>query len=152
VGVLEDHIRKVFAAIMAIINIYFWLSALLMLFASWVDWRSFRIPYLTIFGVGSLGFIYSYQQGYHMVEIVFSALAIGSGLFLLEYVSRKPILGYGDMQLFIACMMWLRLEQLPLFLVLTGITGAMMGVLLFRNQYFPLAPAISLAWFVSLLW
>ena len=70
---------------------------------------------------------------------------------LLEVIRLKPVLGYGDVQLFFASLLWIPIHRLSLFFILTGIVGLILALFFMRKRYFPLAPAIGVAWAICLI-
>lgn len=86
-----------------------------------------------------------------MGEVILTALAIGLMILissrLMSYFRGKEMLGYGDIQLMVASLIWLDLEQVPVFLIIAGIGGVILGIV--HRGYFPFAPAIGIAWIIS---
>ncbi len=132
------------------------LAGILLLYASWVDWRTFRIPYVSIIGVAVLGLAFLYETTTSWLGVFLLPLATGTLLLAicwsLEKRLKKPILGYGDIQLIVACLFWINLEQLPLFLIYAGAIIILTSLFYYkRHQYLPAAHAIGLAWLLILL-
>jgi len=136
------------------------LAGMLLLYAAWVDWRTFRIPYVSILGVACLGLAFRNDVGDPWTEVLLLPLLTGLLLltvfWLLEKYLNKPVLGYGDIQLIVASLFWVRLERLPFFLIFVGtiVIATELWHIRFRlkrPEYLPAAHAIGLAWFL-LLW
>jgi prepilin signal peptidase PulO-like enzyme (type II secretory pathway) len=130
-------------------------AAGLMLWASWVDWRRYEIPYVSIVGVGLFGLMYRYDLGDFKLEVFMMPMLVGSSLLVLalimQWFRKKPVLGYGDLQLFVASLLWIDVSQLPLFFVMAGLIGLLLACLSREEGYFPFGPAIASAWFASFI-
>jgi Flp pilus assembly protein protease CpaA len=122
-------------------------GAILMVWASFKDVKSFTIPYLSIIGVFLMGLL----LGLHNLA---GALVVGGLLFLSTYVSQrfydKVLIGYGDIQLLTAALVWVDLNHYPVFFITCGTCGVLLSLIARGQKYFPLAPAIATAWFVSI--
>lgn len=139
---------------MEVTNIFIAVAAVLMIYGAWQDLRVYRIPYISILGVAVLGLAYRYYSGHDLLLAFYIALASGLALFFLAWLyqlrRKKPALGYGDMQLFVVSVLWININHLALFFILTGVFTVLYGLIFFRNKYIPMAPAIALAWGVSI--
>jgi Flp pilus assembly protein protease CpaA len=139
----------------SVISVCFVAASLLMIWAAWVDWREFRIPYMTIFGLDLFGLVYNYERGISIADSI--ALSVTVGILLLvigkigEIWRKKPILGYGDIQLIMASLLWINLTQLSFFFIVAGVCGLGLSWLFQKEGYFPFAPGIATAWFVSFI-
>jgi Flp pilus assembly protein protease CpaA len=82
-------------------------------------------------------------EGLMVVAVLVSILLGCQGLFYL--VKRKNVLGWGDLILGPGCGLWLHFQELPIFLLSTGIIALSMGVI-WRYRWgmlaFPFAPAL----------
>lgn len=137
-----------------LIQLYLFLAALLLIFGSYKDMGSFDIPYITIIGVGTLGVLCLYAQNKIVYKSI--ALALVAGVILLtvskvySVCKEKPVLGYGDIQLFMACILWIDIDRLSSFLIVTGIAGVVHSYVRSTQGYFPLVPSITTGWFVTI--
>ncbi len=140
---------------LSIINICFIVSGILMLFIAWVDLRSFKVPDIPVAIIAVLGFYTRYLRQDDLLIAAGIAVVVGLFLFVLaklfEMIRLKPVLGYGDVKLFIAAVLWLQIAQLPAFFVMTGVFGILIALIYLKKKYFPLAPAIAAAWVLTLL-
>ncbi len=74
--------------------------------------------------------------------------------WVIGKVTKANVLGAGDVKLYAACMLWLSPISCFLFLFLSSLFGTVLALayrLLFKERTFPFAPAIVLAFFVSLM-
>lgn len=107
-------------------------------------------------GIGILRLLIQFQEAF--LPYITGALVYSLGLFItgliLSRILKKESLGFGDVKLFAVCGLWLGLSNLPLFLILCGIFGVVLGFIWARingKQIFPFAPAILLSFLVILL-
>jgi leader peptidase (prepilin peptidase)/N-methyltransferase len=81
------------------------------------------------------------------------------GVFhLFKLATGKEGMGYGDFKLFAALGAWLGWKMLPLIIILSAFTGAVVGVLLIvvrgrdRNIPIPFGPYLAAAGWIALMW
>lgn len=133
---------------MSLYSVCFSIASFLMLFAAYKDWRCYRVPYVSIIGVALTGIL---AREFSIIL----PLVVGLGLFVVAWLMQKikgrPVLGYGDVQLFMASVVWMNVEQIPFFFMATGSIGILLAILFKKQKYFPLVPAIAAAWFLSFL-
>lgn len=81
----------------------------------------------------------------------FFAWCLGKGMSRLLH---KDTLGLGDVKFFMVAGLWLGISALPLFLILSGILGVIVGFIyriLTNGFYFPFGPALILAFYTILI-
>jgi leader peptidase (prepilin peptidase)/N-methyltransferase len=75
-----------------------------------------------------------------------------------KLVTGKEGMGYGDFKLFAALGAWLGWQMLPLIILLSAFTGAVIGILLIvvrgrdRNIPIPFGPYLAAAGWIALMW
>jgi prepilin signal peptidase PulO-like enzyme (type II secretory pathway) len=102
--------------------------------------------------LGFFGFIWRLMRhGDVFLSLVGTAGLVGLGLLLaLGYskLRKREMLGLGDVKFFAAAGFWLPVTIVPSFLVLSGLFGAITGLIWKRKtgeKEFPFAPALCLA-------
>jgi leader peptidase (prepilin peptidase)/N-methyltransferase len=86
-----------------------------------------------------------------------AALAGGLGILSragLSLLLGRTALGFGDIKLMAACGLWTGVAGLPLFLVLSGVAGIVLGLAwraTGRGRLFPFGPALAAGCYLSLL-
>jgi leader peptidase (prepilin peptidase)/N-methyltransferase len=77
---------------------------------------------------------------------------------LFKLATGKEGMGYGDFKLFAAIGAWLGWQMLPLVILLSALTGAVIGILLIvvrgrdRNIPIPFGPYLAAAGWIALMW
>jgi len=77
---------------------------------------------------------------------------------LFKLITGKEGMGYGDFKLFAAIGAWLGWQMLPLVILLSAFTGAVVGILLIvvrgrdRNIPIPFGPYLAAAGWIALMW
>lgn len=136
-------------------QLYIFLAACLLAYGSYKDMQDYEIPYITIIGVGLLGVFNHYVQHRQVFDSFVLSLLITGGLLIISKIfaayKQKPVLGYGDIQLFFVCTLWIEIEEIPLFFVSTGIAGVLYSYIRPVPVYIPLCSCISLSWFVVIV-
>jgi leader peptidase (prepilin peptidase)/N-methyltransferase len=85
-------------------------------------------------------------------------LSLWSVFQLFKLVTGKEGMGYGDFKLFAALGAWLGWQMLPLIIILSAFTGAVVGILLIvvrgrdRNIPIPFGPYLAAAGWIALMW
>jgi leader peptidase (prepilin peptidase) / N-methyltransferase len=85
-------------------------------------------------------------------------LSLWSVYHLFKLLTGKEGMGYGDFKLFAALGAWLGWQMLPLIILLSAFTGAVVGVLLIvvrgrdRNIPIPFGPYLAAAGWIALMW
>ncbi len=125
------------------------------LHTSVMDWQSHHIP---VFNLGVLAVLtvcwFVYQAVFLETGLIVAAILLGLALgWRLGKGQRLP-LGIGDWFLLILSALWLQGTQLPLFLILTGLLGIATAAgyqRLYQTPLFPFAPAIFMAFWLTLI-
>ena len=77
---------------------------------------------------------------------------------LFKLLTGKEGMGYGDFKLFAALGAWLGWQMLPLIILLSAFTGAVVGIALItirgrdRNIPIPFGPYLAAAGWIALMW
>jgi leader peptidase (prepilin peptidase)/N-methyltransferase len=77
---------------------------------------------------------------------------------LFKLLTGKEGMGYGDFKLFGALGAWLGWQSLPLIILLSAFTGALVGIALIvvrgrdRNIPIPFGPYLAAAGWIALMW
>ncbi len=77
---------------------------------------------------------------------------------LFKLVTGKEGMGYGDFKLLAALGAWLGWQMLPLVILLSAVTGAVIGILMIalrgrdRNIPIPFGPYLAIAGWIALMW
>ncbi|MBL0942015.1 MAG: prepilin peptidase [Alphaproteobacteria bacterium] len=117
-----------------------------------VDLKRLLIPDIYVLLLVALGLFWRLQ----IQDEIGSAIGLGVLLAtlgtVLAWVSKSALgqraLGGGDIKLLFVCGLWLEIENLPLFLILSGGGGFLSGIIWFSFGYgrrFPFAPSLALA-------
>jgi len=89
------------------------------------------------------------MAGYLALWLVFQAFKLFTG---------KEGMGFGDFKLLAALGAWLGWEQLPAIILLSSLTGAVIGIMLMvlvkhrRDQAIPFGPYLAIAGWLTLMW
>ena len=132
-----------------------------------IDLDHMILPNQLVFGVGLIGLgrlVYVFLSGldasFYTVIVPFglSALVYGGLSFFLRWflgrVLGKEALGFGDVKFFLAAGLWLGLDLLPHFLIISGLLGVCFGLIwriMGKGQLFPFGPALIVTLFVLIL-
>jgi len=87
--------------------------------------------------------------GYMILWLVFQAFKLITG---------KEGMGFGDFKLLAALGAWLGIAKLPLIILLSSLTGAIIGIIMMvvfkhqRSQPIPFGPYLAIAGWISLMW
>lgn len=139
--------------------LYTWcLQALL-----FIDLDTQLLPDSLTLGLLWLGLLVNTQSVFIPLEnAVFSAaiayLLLWSFMKIFYWVTGKVGMGHGDFKLFAALGAWLGWQQLPFILVISSLSGALIGgaFLIFTRQHkdtpIPFGPFLCIAGFIGLLW
>lgn len=88
----------------------------------------------------------------------FGYLLLWSVYWLFKLVTGKEGMGYGDFKLLAALGAWMGWQSLPIIILLSSATGAILGILILmlrkqdRSQPLPFGPYLALAGWAALLW
>lgn len=85
-------------------------------------------------------------------------MSLWSVYWLFKLITGKEGMGYGDFKLFAAFGTWLGWQMLPLIILLSAFTGAVVGITLIvargrdRNIPIPFGPYLAAAGWIALMW
>lgn len=89
---------------------------------------------------------------------VFGYIALWSIYWSFKLITRREGMGYGDFKLLAAIGAWLGWQMLPLVILVSSITGTIVGTLLIaiakrgRHEPIPFGPYLAAGGFMALLW
>lgn len=93
-----------------------------------------------------------------IIGAVAGYLSLWSVYHLFKLITGKEGMGYGDFKLFAAFGAWLGWQMLPLIILLSAFTGAVVGIALIvvrgrdRNIPIPFGPYLAAAGWIALMW
>jgi leader peptidase (prepilin peptidase)/N-methyltransferase len=93
-----------------------------------------------------------------IIGAVAGYLSLWSVYHLFRLITGKEGMGYGDFKLFAALGAWLGWQMLPLIILLSALTGAVVGIALIvvrgrdRNIPIPFGPYLAAAGWIALMW
>ncbi len=93
-----------------------------------------------------------------IIGAVAGYLSLWSVYQLFKLVTGKEGMGYGDFKLFAALGAWMGWQMLPLIILLSAFTGAVVGIVLIvargrdRNIPIPFGPYLAAAGWIALMW
>jgi leader peptidase (prepilin peptidase) / N-methyltransferase len=93
-----------------------------------------------------------------IIGAVAGYLSLWSVYHLFKLVTGKEGMGYGDFKLFAALGAWLGWQMLPLIILLSAFTGAVVGITLIvvrsrdKNIPIPFGPYLAAAGWIALMW
>lgn len=93
-----------------------------------------------------------------IIGAVAGYLSLWSVYQLFRLITGKEGMGYGDFKLFAALGAWLGWQMLPLIILLSAFTGAVVGIALIvvrgrdRNIPIPFGPYLAAAGWIALMW
>lgn len=127
-----------------------------------IDIDHFILPnqlMLALFAAGALRLMLGWTQGFDVMPYIVAALCYGFlswGLgFAVEKALKKEALGFGDVKFFFVAGLWLGIDALPYFLMLSGVSGVIfaLGWRYFKNTpVFPFGPALIASFYILLLY
>jgi leader peptidase (prepilin peptidase)/N-methyltransferase len=131
-----------------------------------IDLKHYVLPDILVGVIGAAGLFYLgglyYWENFPLERIflshllggfVYAALVFGAG-YLVKIFKKKEALGLGDVKLFFVAGLWLGIEGLPYFLILSGGCGVIFGLIwqfAFKKQVFPFGPALIIAFYLTLI-
>ena len=141
------------------------LLILILLYLSYVDLRSFRLPDFITLPLIIAGLLFNFLSPSSFVDITDSIAGalIGYGsLWLLNclyrLVKRQDGIGMGDAKLLAALGAWLGWAALPSILLIASISGFIGGMIYLKwrqqssHHPFPFGPFLAFAGIIELLW
>jgi len=135
----------------------------ILLAAAAIDFDRYLLPDHLTFPLLWLGILLNYGNLYCSLEdsvlgAVLGYLTLWSVYWGFKLITGKEGMGYGDFKLLAALGAWLGATALPLIILLSSLTGAILGITLIvirgrdRNQPLPFGPFLAIAGWISLLW
>ncbi len=123
------------------------------------DLEHFIIPDCVHVILLPLAFAYRYINGALNPDILWGFGLMTGLAMLLHYgyskMRGRTMLGYGDVKFFAVAGVWLNLEAIPGFLLLSGILGVLLGLAwraLGKGPVFPFGPALAIALFLGVIY
>lgn len=137
--------------------LYILLFALIVI--SVTDLMAYYVPDQMILLFLVVGLLYSFAFGFPLIHMIIMPLLIGFIAFLLKYACliffKKHGLGMGDVKIFIISGLYLQVESISAFLLLSGLFGVLMSIIWRASgkkvKRFPFAPAIVVALLLCIL-
>lgn len=128
-------------------KLYLILTALICVYAGWLDVHYRRINHISWIALGLLGLAFGPSQtvSHHVLNA-----SIPLGLFVVTRFIRHPLLGGGDLLFMAGCGPHLGANYLGTFEIVSGICGLCIAALLWspekslKNLQIPLVPAFVL--------
>ncbi len=144
-----------FSGVAAMFAVPFLLALVIIDFQSKLMPDKFTIPFAI------LGFLFSYFQysiyetgfvgpvPFFLIQVILGIIVYGGLAIFIRFMGRilfrKEALGMGDVKFIASCGIWLSVTELPLFLILSGIFGIILGGYWLKirgEREFPFGPAL----------
>lgn len=109
---------------------------------SFKDLKEGRIPDILLVSLGLLS-VLQFEEN-HLLSVIglgLIGLALKKGYLTLK---KQEGLGWGDVKMMTISGLWITPSEVPLFLLLTGVAGALTA-LIYGRRRFPLGPALAFA-------
>jgi len=122
------------------------------------DFKKLLIPDSCVIALGALGLLGHLLKEEDLfisliIAVCLSLVIFSIGQGIKYFIGKQP-LGFGDIKLFFAAGLWLRFGELPFFLVLSGVSGCLTGLVWMGSGYgkkFPFGPSIIIALILTLI-
>ncbi len=131
------------------------LAAAALLSLSWIDWKTYEIPFaynVFIFALGVIALVFDLS---HWYDYVIGFFAISLPLMALFYISKGAAIGGGDVKLMAACGMLLGWKLVLLGFVLGCIIGSVVHLLRMKisgeRHMLAMGPYLSIGVFIAAL-
>lgn len=131
------------------------LAAAALLSLSWIDWKTYEIPFaynVFIFALGVIALVFDLS---HWYDYVIGFFAISLPLMALFYISKDAAIGGGDVKLMAACGMLLGWKLVLLGFVLGCIIGSVVHLLRMKisgeRHMLAMGPYLSIGVFIAAL-
>lgn len=122
------------------------------------DFEYYIIPDVIQFIAAILGIFYAFFNNYGLIELLFTSLLCYSiGVILqkgFKLFMKKDGLGMGDVKFFAVAGIFLKIEMLAGFFLISGIIGiftALIWRLLSKGEEFPFGPALAVSLYLCLV-
>ena len=131
------------------------LAAAALLSLSWIDWKTFEIPFaynVFIFALGVIALVFDLS---HWYDYVIGFFAVSLPLMALFYISKGAAIGGGDVKLMAACGMLLGWKLVLLGFVLGCIIGSVVHLVRMKisgeRHMLAMGPYLSIGVFLAAL-
>lgn len=141
------------------------LLILILLYLSFIDLRSFRLPNIITLPLIISGILFNFFSPSSFVDVANSIIGavIGYGSFwllnsLYRLTKKQDGVGMGDAKLLAGLGAWLGWAALPSILLIASITGIIGGLIFLKwnkqsaSHAFPFGPFLAFAGIIELLW
>lgn len=135
-------------------SIFLCLLAFAVIVLTIIDFEHYIIPDEVNLFILLLGLVHQIYFDAELTQIIFMPLLYLGLALLLRWImfawKKREGLGLGDVKFFLAAGMWLDIEKLPVFLMLSGVAGifiALIWKVLGKGNLFPFGPALSASFF-----
>lgn len=122
------------------------------------DFEEYYIPDGILIILAFIGVIYAYYAGILSFLTPIKSLSLYLFAYLTKYlfikIRKKDGLGYGDVKFMLIIGIYLPFMAIPLFLILSGLTGIAIGLYwkyVKKNEYYPFGPALATSMYILLL-
>ncbi len=131
------------------------LAAAALLSLSWIDWKTYEIPFaynVFIFALGVIALVFDLS---HWYDYVIGFFAVSLPLMALFYISKGAAIGGGDVKLMAACGMLLGWKLVLLGFVLGCIIGSVVHLVRMKisgeRHMLAMGPYLSIGVFLAAL-
>lgn len=144
------------AAIISDDRLEFFLTATIfftLIIISFVDFKFFIIPHSlnAVLFLSSITYSFVFVGKYNAIIMPIVGFIIGYLIMtVFKKIRKKDGLGFGDVLFMFSCFALLKINSLPIFFLIAGVSGILTSVLLKQNK-FPFAPALCFAIFICFL-
>jgi len=138
---------------------------MILVYLSYVDLRSFRLPDIVNLPLMMAGLCFNYFSSLRFVDIesAIGGAILGYGVLwslniLYRFLKKQDGIGMGDAKLLAALGAWLGWSALPSLLLIASLTGIIGGLIYLQWQQkntrnpFPFGPFLAFAGIIELLW
>ena len=144
---------------LSVISVLLYVLLFALIVISITDLMAYYVPDQMILLFLVVGVLYAFAFGFPLIHIIIMPLLIGFIAFLLKYACliffKKHGLGMGDVKIFIISGLYLQVESISAFLLLSGLFGVLMSIIWRASgkkvKRFPFAPAIAAALVLCIL-
>lgn len=141
------------------------LLILALLYLSYIDWRTFRLPNVITLPLIILGIAFNGISDLRFTtpSSALIGATLGYGLLWVlnagyRILKNRRGIGMGDAKLLAALGAWLGWDALPSILLIASVTGMLGGIIWLKlrghhlRQAFPFGPFLAIAGIIELLW
>lgn len=126
-------------------------------YMAYTDWQHKSVPLWILVFVGALSAYAGYPQLFELkwwllAMFILAGLALFAYLYYKQY--QKPPLGFADWLLLPTMLVWFPADKIPVYLILTGISGIFLAYLwrwLYQEAAYPFAPCLIISWVLMIL-